>query len=793
MVLYDQFDNPSGTLASSQNFEPAFSNYSDQVADDFVVPSGQTWSIDQVEVGGSYSNSGHADSVNVYFYADNFGPSTPVFIQTNVVPSAGLANGNFTLPLTPPAVLPPGTYWLSVQANQSLVPNGQWFWRNRRSASGSPAYWQNPGGGFGTFCTTWHLRGQNCSMSFMDPDQIFRLDGGSNVTPSPTPTITPTPTGTPPTPTRTYTPPPPPLTATPTRTGIVPPPVETQAAPLTPAPPTLVPTVIPPCAIQWSMVTSPSPATRSDLWGVAALSQTDVWAVGSAYDGSIWRTLTEHWDGYTWSVVPSPDVTSSFNTLIGVAARAPNDIWAVGSASNLGPAQPLILHWNGAAWSVVPNPNLPNGGGLNGVAIVGANDVWAVGFSNGFNSQTLIEHWNGSAWTVVSSPNPAFFNTLTAVTALAANDVWAAGWADSSGAASLILHWNGSVWNTVSVPFIPFEDRLNGIAARAPNDIWAVGTITTYPDYINQTLIFHWDGANWSQVASPNPGFSGNGLNAVTILSATDAWAVGYIIRGSQYNASLTAHWNGTTWDQVPSPNQGEFATDLKGVAGNGPTDVWAVGAARLPGTGNPLGTWTEHSGNPCAPPPPTNTATVMPTATPTATATATVCPLQFTDVPHEQPVLPLHPLPGLPGHPQRLHHQPALRRRAGALLPARRQRHPRPGGQDRRQRRRLSATPSPRRSRPSPTCRPAARSGSTSSGPSLHGVISGYTHQPALPDRRALLPAGQQRDARPDGQDRRQRGGLQRRRSPRRSRRSPMCRPAARSGSTSSGRRCMG
>ena len=71
--FYDQTDNGSvGTGSVSQNFETANDAFDNQVADDFVVPAGQTWTIQQVNVTGSYFNgNGPATSVNVFFYSDS--------------------------------------------------------------------------------------------------------------------------------------------------------------------------------------------------------------------------------------------------------------------------------------------------------------------------------------------------------------------------------------------------------------------------------------------------------------------------------------------------------------------------------------------------------------------------------------------------------------------------------------------------------------------------------------------------------------------------------------------------
>src|SRR5438874_2268609 len=42
-VLYDQYNVAGGNSITSQNFEPDYDAYDAQAADDFVVPTGQTW------------------------------------------------------------------------------------------------------------------------------------------------------------------------------------------------------------------------------------------------------------------------------------------------------------------------------------------------------------------------------------------------------------------------------------------------------------------------------------------------------------------------------------------------------------------------------------------------------------------------------------------------------------------------------------------------------------------------------------------------------------------------------
>src|SRR6266567_3297398 len=84
-------------------------------------------------------------------------------------------------------------------------------------------------------------------------------------------------------------------------------------------------------AAAWTVVSSPNPGSVNDLNGVAAVSASDVWAVGEFINASnVNQTLIEHWNGHKWSVVPSPNVGTHNNELFGVTAVSATDVWAVG-------------------------------------------------------------------------------------------------------------------------------------------------------------------------------------------------------------------------------------------------------------------------------------------------------------------------------------------------------------------------------------------------------------------------------------------------------------------------------
>jgi hypothetical protein len=144
----------------------------------------------------------------------------------------------------------------------------------------------------------------------------------------------------------------------------------------------------------WQSVPSPNVGKSSAFNGVAALAPNDVWAVGSSGDVSLGptRTLIEHYDGSEWSVVPSPNVgpNSMFqsNRLFGITAVSPTDIWAFGSyfaADGSGNQMTLLLHWDGTSWTVAPSPDPEMGSILEDVLFAGVttgNNVWIVGSQN---------------------------------------------------------------------------------------------------------------------------------------------------------------------------------------------------------------------------------------------------------------------------------------------------------------------------------------------------------------------------------------------------------------------------
>ena len=276
--------------------------------------------------------------------------------------------------------------------------------------------------------------------------------------------------------------------------------------------------------------------------GVASVSSNLAWIVGYTSFLGTPQTLVERWDGAKWQVLSSPVIAggSGFDA---VAALSATDAWAVGyRAGGLPDFQAtrvtLTAHWNGSSWSAVPSPNVANRSHeLNDVAAIASNDVWAVGYSRnmGEDYQTLVIHWNGTTWSIVPSFNYPGENILYGVSATSANDVWMVGSAwDGVTGKQIFLHWNGSSLNEVVGPggATACAACTGDVLAMGTNDVWASGN-----------NLGHWNGTSWSLVPNPNlPGSIGIALRSLVKVGACSAWAVGSSFCGDGSDNELSLH-----------------------------------------------------------------------------------------------------------------------------------------------------------------------------------------------------------------------------------------------------------
>ena len=236
----------------------------------------------------------------------------------------------------------------------------------------------------------------------------------------------------------------------------------------------------------WSVVPSPSPgALQNILFGVAAITDSDVWAVGGEQDANgLWHALTEHWDGSAWSVISAVDAGSSGNQLYAVKALATGDVYAVGQQAGAGfPNQALIEHWNGTSWSVVSSPADPSASVLplgvtatsSILTVVGERETGTVPYT------TYVAEGIPGAESIQTTPNAGTGeNDLFAAATAADGSSWAVGWdinASTGNHDPLILQGQNGVWSLVSSPSLGTgsDTGFAAITAIPGGGLWAVG------------------------------------------------------------------------------------------------------------------------------------------------------------------------------------------------------------------------------------------------------------------------------------------------------------------------------
>jgi hypothetical protein len=244
-------------------------------------------------------------------------------------------------------------------------------------------------------------------------------------------------------------------------------------------------------------------------------------------NGSVtaFKTVVEQWNGTKWSVVPTPAPPGSTGArLYAASCTSATACVAVGDqilkvrppgSFAAGPVT-LTERWNGKTWSAVasPSPTIGSGATLLSVSCTSTTNCLAAGqYAEGDLGRPglLTEHWNGKSWSLLAShpPNRAY-SWLSSVSCAATTSCMATGYFSTSqfnakGSKTLVERWNGTGFSLGSSPNAAFYNILDGVSCVSATVCIAVGRSATAQVNANRTLAEQWNGTKWSVVPSPNP------------------------------------------------------------------------------------------------------------------------------------------------------------------------------------------------------------------------------------------------------------------------------------------------
>ena len=131
--------------------------------------------------------------------------------------------------------------------------------------------------------------------------------------------------------------------------------------------------------MQWTVVPSANPGDGARLDAITRVpGSTELWAVGSWHSGpNNDSALLLRWNGASWEQVAAPSTLRPSVFLFGVAAVSKKQVWAVGDPG-------YALKWDGSSWMNMPVPSSPGGAiALTGIDVVPHSAMlWAVGDSH---------------------------------------------------------------------------------------------------------------------------------------------------------------------------------------------------------------------------------------------------------------------------------------------------------------------------------------------------------------------------------------------------------------------------
>ena len=295
----------------------------------------------------------------------------------------------------------------------------------------------------------------------------------------------------------------------------------------------------------WAAVANPKRpgAVSSVLAGVSCPTAITCFAVGnrSAYGKA--RTLIERWNGTAWSVMQSanarrPKQPLAGNRLVSVSCVSATDCMAVGTFRDT-VVNTLTEHWDGKTWTVVPSPDrMPTGENtLTSVSCAAPNNCFAVGrfgpnpsYNPPTAYKTLVMRWDGSQWKNMPSPNSIYgIGELTGVDCAGGKACVAVGSAyRDSVRKSLVLTWDRAA-SGADLPGST-HSALTAVSCATATACVAVGNDSGRAK-VNETFLKTLTGGRWSSLPGPSPASSlATYLNAVSCVAPTACVAVGQAV-----------------------------------------------------------------------------------------------------------------------------------------------------------------------------------------------------------------------------------------------------------------------
>lgn len=262
-----------------------------------------------------------------------------------------------------------------------------------------------------------------------------------------------------------------------------------------------------------------------------------------------------------------------------------------------------VAYLEAGAWHDLALP----GHALSGSAFapIAPDDVWFA-IAGGF------AHWDGGDLTTTDVPFlDGDVGWTVDMDATSPEDVWAVGHKQGKlykspgdgpgertvGYLPVAMRYDGTSWDDPALPDYPGRSsELLAVSARG-EEVWAVGAYTVKLGEREQAggglpvevlrqgpIVVRWAGDRWAAVDVARLGGADLSLRDVVVLGANDVWVLGGENLGGTKTAEVIAHWDGTGWTRIPSPDgvrKNDDHPTYWSIAATSDQDVWLAGDGR--------------------------------------------------------------------------------------------------------------------------------------------------------------------------------------------------------------------
>jgi hypothetical protein len=239
---------------------------------------------------------------------------------------------------------------------------------------------------------------------------------------------------------------------------------------------------------------------------------------------------------------------------------------AIGSAAS-NPALPVLRYFDGLAWSEHALPSELDGFAFSAAGSTPEGKAWfaATRAYSVYEIEVAFVRVNAGTIERIDRVLSASGAPLD-ISASASNDVWAL------TAKGDVFRFDGSQWGMDDVPPVFIDQHLNpkGIYAVSPSDVWIAGYGSVGKN-ADMGFVQHWDGTQWEVVATPHDGQTTTHFFLdIDGSGSDDIWVSGYGLAGI---GAVLMHWDGVSWSNHP-----ELVSNvsMSRVMTMGPGDAWA-------------------------------------------------------------------------------------------------------------------------------------------------------------------------------------------------------------------------